>query len=170
MSRASFVVGVETDIDRTSGDLLDDGKVNAIRVLSNSVRIYGARSCSADVANFRFYTAQDVLNTVVTQSFNSLEDLVFSVLDGRNLVLGAVESRLLNLLIGLKNIGALYPAFDVNGVEADPGFSVRCNPSINPISQLADGTIKAEVGIRVSSIGDKINVTIVKSNLTTSIV
>ena len=170
MSRASFVVGVETDIDRTSGDLLDDGKVNAIRVLSNSVRIYGARSCSADVANFRFYTAQDVLNTVVTQSFNSLEDLVFSVLDGRNLVLGAVESRLLNLLIGLKNIGALYPAFDVNGVEADPGFSVRCNSSINPITQLADGTIKAEVGIRVSSIGDKINVTIVKSNLTTSIV
>jgi hypothetical protein len=170
MSRASYVVGVETDVDRVSGDLLDEGKVNAIRVLSNSVRIYGARSCSGDVANFRFYTAQDVLNTVVTQSFNSLEDLVFSVLDGRNLVLGAVESRLLNLLIGLKNIGALYPAFDVNGVEVDPGFSVRCNPSINPITQLADGTIKAEVGIRVSSIGDKINVTIVKSNLTTSIV
>lgn len=170
MSRASYVLGVETDVDRVSGDLLDDGKVNAIRVLSNSVRIYGARSCSGDVANFRFYTAQDVLNTVVTQSFNSLEDLVFSVLDGRNLVLGAVESRLLNLLIGLKNIGALYPAFDVNGVEVDPGFSVRCNPSINPITQLADGTIRAEVGIRVSSIGDKINVTIVKSNLTTSIV
>ena len=170
MSRARFVVGVETDIDRVNGDLLDDGKVNAIRILSNSVRIYGARSCSADVANFRFYTAQDVLNTVVTQAYTSLEDLVFSVLDGRNLVLGAVESRLLNLLIGLRNIGALYPAFDAGGVELDPGFSVRCNPSINPVSQLADGTIKAEVGIRVSSIGDKINVTIVKSNLTTSIV
>lgn len=170
MSRARYVVGVETDIDRVNGDLLDDGKVNAIRVLSNSVRIYGARSCSADVANFRFYTAQDVLNTVVTQAYTSLEDLVFSVLDGRNLVLGAVESRLLNLLIGLRNIGALYPAFDAGGVEVDPGFSVRCNPSINPINQLADGTIKAEVGIRVSSIGDKINVTIVKSNLTTSIV
>jgi phage tail sheath protein FI len=170
MSRANYVLGIETDIDRIAGDLLDEGKVNAIRVLSNSVRIYGARSCSNDVANFRFYTAQDVLNTVVTQAFTSLEDLVFSVLDGRNLVLGAVESRLLNLLIGLKNIGALYPAFDVSGVEADPGFSVRCNPSINPITQLADGTIKAEVGVRVSSIGDKINVTIVKSNLTTSIV
>lgn len=170
MSRARYVLGVETDIDRVAGDTLDDGKVNAIRVLSNTVRIYGARSCSGDVANFRFYTAQDVLNTVVTQAYTSLEDLVFSVLDGRNLVLGAVESRLLNLLIGLRNLGALYPAFDAGGVEVDPGFSVRCNSSINPINQLADGTIKAEVGIRVSSIGDKINVTIVKSNLTTSIV
>jgi phage tail sheath protein FI len=170
MSRSRFVNGVETDIDRTNGDLLDNGKVNAIRVLSNTIRIYGARSCSSDVANFRFYTAQDVLNSVVTQAFTSLEDLVFSVIDGRNIVLASVESRLVSLLEGLKNLGALYPSFDAFGVQVDPGYTVKCNPSINPLTQLADGTIKAEVGIRVSSIGDKINVTIVKSNLTTSIV
>jgi len=47
---------------------------------------------------------------------------------------------------------------------------VKCDSSLNPTTQLADGLIKAKVGMRVSSVGDKIEVDIVKSNLTASVV
>lgn len=170
ISKASYVNGVELEVNKTDGDELDDAKVNAIRVIQNSVRVYGARSCSDDTTNFRFYTAQDVLNSVVVESYATLEDLVFGVIDGRNILFTEIEARLINVLTGMRNIGALYEAYDVNGRRLDPGFTVRCDRALNPVSQLANGTIAAQVGVRVSSVGDKIEVTIIKSNLTTSVV
>jgi len=170
LSKARFVSGVASDVDAAAGDTLDEAGVNAIRIIANSVRIYGARSCSSDSANFRYYTAQDVLNTVVVQAYSQLDDLLFSVINGRNTVYGDVQSRLISLLEGLRLLGALYEAYDANGNKTDIGYTVKCNASINPITQVANGIIKAEVGVRVSSIGDRINVTIVKSNLTTSVV
>jgi phage tail sheath protein FI len=170
ISKASYVNGVEVAVDKTDGDELDDGRVNAIRVIQNSVRVYGARSCSDDTTNFRFYTGQDVLNSIVVDAYATLEDLVFGVIDGRNILFTEIEARLINVLTGMRNIGALYEAYDVNGRRLDPGFTVRCDRGLNPVSQLANGTIAAQVGVRVSSVGDKIEVTIIKSNLTTSVV
>lgn len=170
ISKGSFVNGVNVSVDKTVGDQLDDARVNAIRVIQNSVRVYGARSCSDDTTNFRFYTGQDVLNSIVVESYSTLEDLVFGVIDGRNILFTEIEARLINVLTGMRNIGALYEAFDVNGRRLDPGFTVRCDRALNPVSQLANGTIAAQVGVRVSSVGDKIEVTIIKSNLTTSVV
>jgi hypothetical protein len=70
----------------------------------------------------------------------------------------------------MRNIGALYPAFDANGRQLDQGYTVRCDAALNPASQLATGLVKATVGVRVSSVGDKIEIEIVKSNLTSSVV
>ncbi len=170
ISVAQFVNGVAIDIDKTNGDALDDAFVNAIRVINNTIRVYGARSLSSDTTNFRYITAQDVVNQVVVEANRSLEDLIFSVIDGRNTVFAAVESKLFAILEPLRANGALFEAFDANGKRIDFGYSVKCDASLNPTSQLADGLVKAKVGIRVSSVGDKIEVDIVKSNLTKSVV
>ena len=170
ISVAQFVNGVAVDIDKTNGDALDVASVNAIRVINNTIRIYGARSVSPDTTNFRYITAQDVVNKVVVDANRSLEDLIFSVIDGRNTVFAAVESKLFAILEPLRANGALFEAFDANGKRIDFGYSVKCDASINPTSQLADGLVKAKVGLRVSSVGDKIEVDIVKSNLTKSVV
>ena len=69
-----------------------------------------------------------------------------------------------------KKIIALYEAFDAKGKRIDKGYTVQCDAAINPVTQLADGLVKAKVGLRVSSVGDKIEVDIVKSNLTNSVV
>ena len=61
-------------------------------------------------------------------------------------------------------------AFDAFGKQIDPGYTVQVNDSNNPLDQLASGKIKAKVGARVSSIGDKIEVEITKSNLTATLV
>lgn len=170
LSSSRFVAGVKSDINKISGDELDEGFVNAIRVIQNTVRIYGARSCSVDTDNFKYITQQDVVNTVVSEAYRSLEDLVFSAIDGRNTIFSNISARLVAILASMRDTGALYPAYDANGRLLDPGFTVKCDSTINPASQLNDGLVKARVGLRVSSIGDQIQIDIVKSNLTTSVV
>jgi len=170
ISVAQFVNGVATDIDKTNGDALDEAFVNAIRVINNTIRIYGARSVSPDISNFRYITAQDVVNQIVVEANRSLEDLIFSVIDGRNTVFAAVESKLFAILEPLRANGALFEAFDANGKRIDFGYTVKCDSGLNPVTQLAEGLVKARVGVRVSSVGDKIEVDIIKSNLTKSVV
>lgn len=170
ISVAQFVNGVATDIDKSTGDTLDEAFVNVIRVINNTIRVYGARSVSSDTSNFRYITAQDVVNQVVIEANRSLEDLLFSVIDGRNTIFAAIESKMFAILEPLRLNGALFEAFDANGKRVDFGYTVKCDSSLNSTSQLADGLIKARIGIRVSSVGDKIEVDIVKSNLTKSVV
>jgi hypothetical protein len=134
------------------------------------VRIYGARSLSSDTTNFRYINAQDVVNAIVTESYKALEPVVFQTINGRNSVFASVEAKLIAVLEAQRVAGALYEAFDVNGRRVDFGYTVKCDASLNPVTQLATGLVRAKVGVRVSSIGDKIEVEIVKSNLTTSVV
>lgn len=169
ISNARFITGVQSDISKTVGDQLDTGFVNAIRVINNTVRIYGARSCSLDIDNFRYITAQDVVNHVVIEAYRTLEDVLFSVIDGRNTIFSTVEAKLVAVLEPLRVSGALYEAFDAQGRQIDIGYTVKCDPSLNPIANLADGIVTARVGLRVSGIGDSIYVDIVKSNLTASV-
>lgn len=169
-SVARFVNGVEFAIGATVGDALDTESVNAIRVINNTIRIYGARSCSGDLPNFRYITAQDVLNHVVVESYRGLEDILFRPIDARNALFVAIKQRLQSILEGLRTIGAIYPAFDNTGRQIDYGYTVICDSSINPIANLVNGTVTARVGLRVTGIGDSIQVDIIKSSLTASVV
>ena len=169
-SKAGFVTGISTPIDKADSDVLDAGYINAIRVIQGSVRIYGARSASTDITNFRYITAREVLNYIVTEAEKRLEDLVFSTIDGRRTVFGRVEARLIGLLEPLRREGGLYEAFDSEGNQVDAGYSVLVTDALNPVTQLATGTVKAKVGVRVSSVADRIEIEIVKSNLTASVV
>ena len=168
-STARFAVGVVTDIDRTNGDALDVECVNAIRIIQNSVRVYGARSLSQDTTNFRYITSQDTVNSIVTEAYTAIEPLVFSAIDGRGGLFANIEARLISVLEGYRINGALFEAFDQNGQRVDYGYTVRCDAKLNPTASLADGKVKAKVGIRVSSIGDRIEVEIIKSALTASV-
>lgn len=170
ISNARFINGVYASYDSTVGNELDASAVNAIRVINNVVRVYGARSLSLDTANFRYINAQDVVNHVVVEANRTLEDVLFTVIDGRNSVFATIEAKLIAVMEPLRTVGALYEAFDVNGRRIDYGYTVRCDNSLNPLAQLVDGTVTARVGLRVSSIGDSIQVDIIKSNLTTSVV
>jgi phage tail sheath protein FI len=170
ISAAGFVVGLSADINKSVGDDLDANNVNPIRIIQNTIRIYGARSLSSDIDNFRYITQQDVVNTIVTECYRSIEDVVFSSIDGRNTIFANIESRLISILSVMRGIGALYPAFDANGRQLDNGYVVKCDSSLNPTLQLSEGLVKAKVGVRVSSVGDRIEIDIVKSNLTSTVV
>jgi hypothetical protein len=168
-SVANYVSGLATEIGRSTGDALNTANVNAIRVIQGSIRIYGARSVSADSADFKFITARDVINYITVQAKSSLEDLVFGVLDGRNAIFAEIASRLTSIIEPIRIAGGLYEAFDATGKRMDYGYTVKCDNGLNPASQLAEGTIKARVGLRVSTIGELIQVDILKSNISGSL-
>lgn len=170
LSSSTYVTGLAVAISKSTGDTLDAGRVNALRVIGNTVRVYGARSASSDETNYRYITYRDLLNYVVVEAENQLEDLVFSPIDGRRTVFGRIEARLIGIVEPIRAAGGLFEGFNAGGEQIDPGYAVQVTDALNPVAQLAEGTIKARVGLRVSSVGDRIEVEILKSNLTSSVV
>jgi hypothetical protein len=169
ISEGSFVRGISTAISKSVGDTLDQGRVNAIRLINNRVRIYGARSASSDEDNFRFLNSQEMLNYVVVEAQRVLEDLVFSTIDGRQALFSRVKARLVGVLEPIRVAGGFFEAFNEFGERIDYGYTVTVDESINPVSQLAGGLVRAKIGMRVSSVADQIEVEVVKSNLTASV-
>ena len=157
-------------LSKSESESLDAGFVNAIKVISGTTRIYGARSASDDTDNFRFIISREVLNQVVHEAEIALEALLFLPIDGRRSTFSRVAATLTGIMDRIRVGGGLYEAFDAAGKQIDPGYTVQVNDAINPLTQLATGVIKAKIGARVSSIGDRIEVEITKSNLTSTLV
>jgi hypothetical protein len=170
ISQSRFITGLSNRVDRIVGDYLDEYRVNALRIIDGSVRIYGARSLSVDEDNYRFLNSRETLNYVVYQAQRALEGLLFSPIDGRQSLFSKVEAQLVFVLEPLRIAGGLFEAFDATGRRIDNGYTVQVNDAINPVSQLAGGLVRARVGIRVSGVGDLIQVDVTKSNLTASVV
>lgn len=170
ITESRYLTALNDVVTRSTSDSLDESRANSLRVINGRIRVYGARSLSSDEDNFRFLNAREMLNHVVNEAEKTLEDLVFSPIDGRGALFTRVKGRLIALLEPIRIAGGLFEAFDSTGRRVDYGYSVRVDDAINPLSQLAGGLVKARVGIRVSSIGDQIQVEVTKSNLTAAVV
>jgi hypothetical protein len=170
ISESRWLTGLNDTVTKTISNTLDESRVNTLRIIGGRVRVYGARSVSNDEDNYRFLNAREMLNFIVVQSESVLEDLIFSPIDGRSALFTRVKGRLVAMLEPIRIAGGLYEAFDGTGRRIDYGYSVVVSDAINPLSQLAGGLVKAKVGVRISSIGDQIQVDVTKSNLTASVV
>jgi uncharacterized protein len=168
-SEAKFVSGTTLAVSRADGDLMDASYVNPIRVINGRVRIYGARSHSSVVAQWRFITARDTINYINVEANERLEDLVFSTIDGRQTLFANIINAIQSVVEPIRINGGFYEGFATDGRRIDYGYTIKCDASLNPVAQLEEGTIKARLGVRVSSIGDKIQVDLIKSNLTTAL-
>ena len=168
-SEASFVTGIALTVSRADADLMDAAYVNPVRVINGRVRIYGARSHSTVTAQWRFITARDTINYIVTQSNNRLEDLVFSTIDGRSTLFANIINSIQSVVEPIRINGGFYEGFASDGRRIDYGYTIKCDASLNPLTALENGTVSARLGVRVSSIGDKIEVDLIKSNLTTAL-
>lgn len=173
-SAARYAVGLSIDgaatkVSKAVGNALDAGRVNAIRVIDGQIRIYGARSASADEANWRYITYRDTVNQIATTCENALEQYVFSPIDSRKNLFGAISSNLVSILEAVKDLGGLYPMVDALGTQVDRGYSVEVSDALNPVAELAEGRIAARVGVRVAGVADLITLTITKSSLTAAL-
>lgn len=169
VSNGTFVTGVANALGRSQNNTLDAGRVNAIRIINGSVRIYGARSLSSDSENFKYLSIQETTNRIVIEAQNALEDLVFSPIDGRRAIYGRIQSALMGVMEPLRAANALFPGTDASGLPTDSGYVIVVDDSINPLTQLATGVIKARIAFRMAGVTDTIQLEIVKSNLTTPI-
>ena len=170
ISAARAIRGLESDVTPATGDALDNARVNAIRTIGSSIRVYGARSVSNDEANWRYITMRDTLNYITVGIEERMERYVFETIDGRGGLFGRIRGSIKAFLEPIRIAGGLYEAFDDTGALVDPGYSVVVDSSINPASQLATGLVKAQVGVRVSGVADLIEIVVTKSNLSAPII
>jgi hypothetical protein len=169
ISASKFVNGLSQSVDSATSDKANAARINPLRVIDGGVRVYGARSISADETNWRYITYRDTLNYIVVVAEKRLEPFIFNVIDSRRVVFSDISATLVNLLEPLRAAGGLYEGKDASGNTTDRGYVVEVSDALNPQAQLASGTIAAKVGVRVSSVGETINLLITKSNLTTAI-
>jgi uncharacterized protein YqfA (UPF0365 family) len=94
---------------------------------------------------------------------------VFSTIDGRSTLFANIINSIQSVVEPIRINGGFYEGFATDGRRIDYGYTIKCDSSINPVSNLEAGTVTARVGVRVSSIGDKIEVDLIKSNLTTAL-
>jgi hypothetical protein len=170
ISQASTVRALAYDVTPATGDALDEARVNAIRKIGNTFRVYGARSASNDEANWRYITQRDTLNYIVVGAEERMEQYVFSTIDGRGGLFGKIRGSLKAFLEPIRVAGGLFEAYDETGVLIDPGYNVVVDSTINPTTQLATGLVKAQVGVRVSGVADLIDIVITKSNLSAPVI
>lgn len=168
-SEASFVSGLSLVVSRAEADLMDASYVNPLRLVNGRVRIYGARSHSSNTTQWRFITARDTVNYITTETSKRLEDLVFSTIDGRSTLFANIINAVQSVVEPIRINGGFYEGFATDGRRIDYGYTIKCDASINPLTALENGTVSARLGVRVSSIGDKIEVDLIKSNLTTAL-
>lgn len=159
IAASRFVTGVETPLTAAQVSSLADDAVNPIRAMLGSVRLYGWRSLSADEVDWRFLTAADVLNTVAWDAEQALEPYVFETIDGRGLLFTRVANELVGILQPIAAAGGLYARTED---PQDPGYKVDTGPSVNTDATIAQGQIRANISLRISPVGQLIQITLTK--------
>lgn len=162
ISRARTVLGVERPLVQADINDLNDNQVNPIVFLAGSVQLYGWRSLSTDVRNFRLLTGRDVLNTVSVLGKAKLTPYVFGTVDGRGHFQHQLETELRSVLEPMLNAGGLYERHADDGALLSPGYTVDAGPGVNTVEVLANDEVRVDVGLRVSPTGELIRLRITK--------
>lgn len=170
---ARFVTGTERDtpLTRAEIDALTTDAVSPIRESSGAIgpRLYGYRSLSADLTNWKFLKYAATLDLIAWQITQGLEQYVQATVDGRGKLLQSMETTVENVLAPIAEAGGLY-ARRINGQVVDPGYSIRIDDDeVNPPARLEQGEVDVQVYVRLSPSAELIRVALAKVTLTTSL-
>lgn len=167
---ARFITGTVVPVDLALVNTLDAGRVNGIMTQNGRVALYNYRSVClpAGDSQWKLLSSRDFVNSIIASIRTSLAPYIWSTVDGSGQALSAIEGAIVGVLQPLASQGGLYAVPDTvrDGVvvdDGDPGYSVEVDATA---AQLADNTVLANVGVRLSPFAAQIRVQITKSNLT----
>ena len=164
---ADFVIGTERNITDAENNTLDDAAVSVIREIAG-VRLYGWRSLSPDLANYKNLTARETMNFVVVEGRRRLEQFAHRTIDPKGQLFGEVYAEMYGIVGPMAERGALWPLLAPDGVtQIDDGFLIDTGPSINPAAQMAQDIAAVHVSLRTSPTGALIRLFVTKVGLTT---
>lgn len=167
-SKARFVLAPDQEFSSSDGDLLDNSKVNVIRTIAGSVRLYGWRSLSEDFDNWSMLTGADLINRYVTAAGEALEPYLFGTIDSSGHLLASVRGVLIGIAQPMADAGGLFSRI-IDGEVLDPGYVVNTDDVLNPTASLALNRIFASVGLRVSPTAALIFLTVSKAGVTAAL-
>ncbi len=163
LAQSNQVLGLDQEFTRTEAADLDASKVSTIRLVANTVRLYGWRSLSTDEANYAYLSARDVLNRLVVAGEFALEDFVFEPIDSKGQLLSSVNAALVGIVEPIRSAGGLFESVSTTtGEILDPGYKVETGSAVNTLATLAANEVRARLSVRVAPTGALISLTIVK--------
>jgi phage tail sheath protein FI len=162
---ANTLIDVDVAYTGDQGAQLNDGRVNAIRTIANSIRLYGWRSTSSDVRSYYHLKDRDFLNYLVVSGEALLEQFVFNTIDQKGQLLSSINGALVGMMLPLAQANAVFPQVDGGGNEVDPGYQVDTGGSVNTLATMASNEVRAKLAVRISPVGELITLNIVKADL-----
>jgi hypothetical protein len=167
-SQANFIIGIERELTQAQGNALNASSVSVIRTIAGTTRLYGWRSLSTDVDNYQLLTGRDVLNVLAYSCEDALERYVFHPIDAKGQLLASIHGELIGVVEPMRVAGGLYELV-IDGTVIDPGYSVDVGPTVNTAAVLNANKVAAVLAVRVSPVGELIDLTIVKAGLTATV-
>lgn len=162
MSRVALSVKYDyTDTERSS---LNDAGVDIARNMFGGVRTYGYRTL-VDPNVQPEWLQLNAIRTVMTikaEADEIAERHIFMQIDGKGLEISAFHGDLVGMLIPFYETGALY------GETPDEAFYVDTGSQVNTPATVADGQLRAVIGIRTSPFAELVYIEIVKLPLPTA--
>lgn len=166
---AESLLDLETRFTATEANSLNDGRVSAIRALAGTFRLYGWRSLSSDEDNYRHLKDRDLLNYLTVQAQELLEKYVFEPIDAKGQLLSLINGELVGMCMSIAAANGLYARINDAGDEVDPGYVVDTGPNVNSTASLAQNKVAAKLSVRISPVGELIELKIVKVDLLSSV-
>lgn len=172
LAQARYVVAPDQVFSPVDGDELDAGKVNVIRSIGATTRVYGWRSLSADQQNYKMLSAADVINRIVTECRRVLEPYVYAPIDAKGQLLSAMAGTLEGVVQPMAMAGGLFARTEEqNGqmVEVDPGYRVVTGQELNSVASLANDEIRGAVAVRPAPTAALVMLTVNKASVTAAL-
>lgn len=167
IAKAQYVTGVDDNFGKTVHDTLYASRVNTIRINGTNIRLYGWRSLSIDEDNWADLKDRDLINRLTVAASELLENYLFDTIDSKGHLLAAIESALVGLVDPISKADGLYPHYDTDGNQIDPGYSVTVAAGSTTDSALRN-EVHATLAVRVAPSGDLVTLSIVKVGLEAS--
>jgi phage tail sheath protein FI len=170
ISTAIYVVAPDQVFTVTDSNDLDSAKVDVIRTIAGTVRLYGWRSLSADFDNWAYLTGADTVNRYVTEATVQLEQYVFGVIDSSGHLLATIKGTLVGIAKPMADANGLFAAYDpTTGALIDPGYAVDTGSTLNTVASLALNQVLATVSLRVSPTGATVSLSVTKAGVTAAL-
>lgn len=162
-----FSIGVSqpawTDADRE--ELNEDG-INVLRVMYGNTRIYGWRSLADPVSDVNWLNFGNVrlIMGIAAEADVIGEQFMFDEIDGQGRTIARFAASLSGMLLGYWQAGSLY------GLVPEQAYIVDTGAQVNTPTTLANGELRAVIGLRTSPFAEMVTIEIVKTPITEEII
>lgn len=142
---------------------LTAGNVNTLREVQGEYRVYGYRTLSSDPAWIQ--ASNQRLRMELTFRAEQIgQDVLFNAVSG---LTGETVSDFKNQLLGM--LKEYHDTGQLFGETPDESYVVNVGIEVNPITDLAQGILRARISVKMSPFAEQIDIDIVKYSITEEI-
>jgi phage tail sheath protein FI len=131
-------LGLKYNVSKAQQDILNPKGINAIRFMNGAIRIWGARTLSAD-PSWRYINVRRMFIMIETSIERATQWVVFEPNDQR--LWARVRRTISSFLSTMWRTGALM------GTSPEQSFYVKCDAETNPPEVIDAGQLVCEIGL-----------------------